>query len=687
MNSKYKNWCLALAIGASLSPRLALSGDYKLPFVPATVSRAVALESTQSDEDNVGGLAPELTALRYAPSDSRLMRVTFAGEAVINTKDDDAISAYNAPGSRHKPTEAQEFDHRTETNINNLVISFKGTLSPAILRNAGLKVVSGEVAKQGEGRRRVIVSPTKSITPNTVKVLADAIDNGTIIAAECEYNVYNIPPQETLNPREAQIRANGIRAANTADLPNDPGFGRLYGIKQIQSEAAWKRTHGGPIRVAVIDTGVSHQHDDLRQNMWINKAEQDGLPDIDDDKNGYVDDIHGFDFVQNDGDPNDAGIGHGTHCAGTIAARGNNGVGLVGVCWEAEIMALRIFDSNGGAASNVQIARAIDYAVDKDAKVISASWGGPIRSIEIEAAIRRANQKGILFVAAAGNSHQDVDSALTPNYPSGYDIPNIISVGAVDQNNAIASFSNYGRSKVDIGAPGVDILSLAPENRYQIMSGTSMATPHVAGAAALYLSASPRGNGLDAKKFLFGNSKVVDSLRQRWGNGAEMNRPGATLDIAAIEKITGKPLKPENPTITPSKGVYSASFPADHDSETTQHRDLAVATVSLAKKSKILVTANTGVRSLATRSDITLTVGSCPIKTALKSDPDSMSGWNASFRSITADKGRWANAGTHFEQTLPAGKHNVYWSVYLHDKNSRLQFDGGTMSVTVIPIE
>ncbi len=691
MSPNFKCWCLIAAIGAAHLPNLASAGDFRLPFVPRAPAARVGTESVNVDDD-VGGLAPELEALRRAPADSRLIRVTFSQQAIIKTKSENELATFSAPGAKGKPTEANDFDADNETHVDNLVISYKGELPADLLKRAGLAVAADDKQENGNGRKRLLLTPTKEIGQQTAEILSQAVRKGEILAAEPEYKVYSLPPETVRNAKEVTLNAIGVKASAAANVPNDPGYGQLYGLKKINAEAAWNRTKGGKIVVAVIDTGVSYRHPDILENMWVNSLERDGTPNVDDDRNGFVDDVHGFDFVRNDADPDDGPIGHGTHCAGTIAAIGNNGRGVVGVCWNAEIMAVRIFGDSGAPASNLQIARAIDYAVRNKAQVINASWGGPMRSLEIEAAIRRANQAGVLFVAAAGNDSQNVDSPATPSFPSGYDIPNIISVGATDANDQRASFSNFGRTKVDIGAPGVNILSLAPGDKYQQMSGTSMATPHVAGAAALFLSAATQEKADGTSKFLFEKSRIVDSLRQSWGSSLTVNRPGSTLNVAAIADIPQSP-DSETPTDPPEEvtkaggAVFTNSFKAERDSETVTHRDLVLINITIEKPSRLLITANTGVRSLSGTTDLTLTVGDKRIKNALKTDPKTMPGWDNSLRSITADEGRWVNIGTHFERAISPGTHTIYLSVYLHDKNSRLQFDNGTLSVTVIGAE
>lgn len=298
-------------------------------------------------------------------------------------------------------------------------------------------------------------------------------------------------------------------------IPNDPSFPLLWGLNNtgqtggtpnadIDAPEAWGALQGwgwfpntGNAIVGVIDTGVDYTHPDLINNIWKNPGETGGGKEtngIDDDGNGYIDDFRGWDFFNNDNNPMD-GYGHGTHVAGTIGAEGNNGIGVTGVNWKVKIMPIQIFSSSGAAASNFAIAQAIQYATANGADVTNNSWGGGPFSM----AIYNAILAGRLFVAAAGNYAQNND--ISPFYPATYNLNNIISVQATDHNDNLAGFSNYGATTVDLAAPGVNIYSTLPVggslmgSNYGYSSGTSMATPHVAGAAALMV-ATRRDRGL-----------------------------------------------------------------------------------------------------------------------------------------------------------------------------------------------
>jgi hypothetical protein len=258
------------------------------------------------------------------------------------------------------------------------------------------------------------------------------------------------------------------------------------------------------ITIAVLDTGVDYSHNDLASNMWRNLSECNGVSGVDDDHNGFIDDCAGWDFVTcedlsdclvpttGDNDPMDQ-YGHGTHVAGIIGAVGNNQTGVTGIMWRSRILPVRVLNQNG-EGTYLDIAAGIAYAVQMGAKVINASWGGYASSQTLVDAVNNANAAGVLFIAAAGNESNNND--LNPFYPASYPFGNIISVAATDQDDLRVSFSNFGYSTVDVGAPGVYIISTVPNwwadyygyGHLEQFDGTSMAAPHVTGLAGLLYS-------------------------------------------------------------------------------------------------------------------------------------------------------------------------------------------------------
>ncbi len=294
---------------------------------------------------------------------------------------------------------------------------------------------------------------------------------------------------------------NYIRHASIT--PDDPGLTQLWGLDNtgqtggtadadIDAPAAWDITTGSNNTViAVIDTGVDMGHVDLSANIWTNPDEIPGNG-LDDDHNGYADDIHGWDFYSNDSDPSDTNTcKHGTHVSGTIGAVGDNGKGVVGVNWNVKVLPLRFLGGILCSGSDANAIKAIEYASAKGVRIANNSWGGGPYDRALEDAIRNSK---MIFVAAAGNGGLDGkgdNNDLSPSYPASFPLDNIISVAATDHNDAGAAFSNYGPASVDLAAPGVDIGSTVPGNAYAYMSGTSMATPHVTGTVGLLLSQNP----------------------------------------------------------------------------------------------------------------------------------------------------------------------------------------------------
>jgi subtilisin family serine protease len=337
-----------------------------------------------------------------------------------------------------------------------------------------------------------------------------------------------------------------------AAVPNDPSYAEQWYLNDIHLPEAWNFAKGSPlITVAVIDTGVETSHPDLKDRIWTNPGELPGNG-VDDDNNGYVDDIHGWDFVDEDNDPNpviadnvtDEGVNHGTLVAGIIGAAGNNGLGISGVNWNVRIMPLRVLNSSGvGGAAAVE--RAVRYAVAKKAKVINISFTGDTFSRSLEAALRDAHRAGSVIVAAAGNEGDTARGGnlnVRPAYPVCYkgagNIPIIIGVAALDRRGVKSSFSNYGSNCVDIAAPGENFLTTqvtryakdgGAESYSRNWSGSSLSAPVVAGVAALITSMNPGFTPDQIRGFLLGKATDIRTL-----NGALASEVGAgKLDAAA----------------------------------------------------------------------------------------------------------------------------------------------------------
>ena len=295
----------------------------------------------------------------------------------------------------------------------------------------------------------------------------------------------------------------------------------------VNAPEAWDIIHDAyDIIVAIIDSGIDRMHPDLAANMWVNEAELNGIPDFDDDGNGKNDDIYGWDFYYNDSNPMDY-YGHGTHVAGIIAADGNNGIGVTGVCWNVKLMNLKIGMDDDIYVSIDAAIDAIDYAIDKGAKVLNNSWGGGDYSQALYEEIEAADANGVLFIAGAGNNGQDNDG-LHPFYPASYNCNNIISVMATDHNDnrsiwGMYELSNYGATTVDLAAPGSDILSCARGGIYETHGGTSAAAPYVSGACALVWARNQSLTHLQVKEAILGSNDRLDSLSGLCVTGGRLN--------------------------------------------------------------------------------------------------------------------------------------------------------------------
>jgi serine protease len=387
---------------------------------------------------------------------------------------------------------------------------------------------------------RIIVKLTPPVIPMKPVAPASPLTNG---ADSLGFGLYSVHLRKGVTVDRAlkyfHARANVAIAEPDytvhADLiPNDPNFGNLYGLNNtgqtggtpdddIDAPEAWDVSTGsGNMVVAVIDTGINYNHPDLAANMWHNPGEIAG-DGIDNDGDGIVDDVYGADFANNDGDPMDDN-GHGTHVSGTIGAVGDNGVGVAGINWHVQLMAVKFLASNGsGSISNA--VKCLNYAVAHGAKVSNNSWGGGGFSSAMSSAIDAARAAGDIFVAAAGNGGSDGigdNNDSVANYPSNYPQDNVLAVAATDQNDNLASFSNFGPTTVDLAAPGVNIYSTYGSS-YATLSGTSMATPHVTGAVALVWDAHPTWSYSDVITALKSTVDPKPSLTGKVASGGRLN--------------------------------------------------------------------------------------------------------------------------------------------------------------------
>ncbi|MBT4792810.1 MAG: S8 family serine peptidase [Halobacteriovoraceae bacterium] len=288
---------------------------------------------------------------------------------------------------------------------------------------------------------------------------------------------------------------------------------------------AWNITKGHKdVVIAVIDTGVKWDHPELKSNMWVNSLEKNGQKGIDDDGNGYIDDIYGYDFSENDSDPMDE-YGHGTHCAGIIGATHESGK-IAGVMNKVSLMAVRMMDHKGRGKTEQSI-KAVGYAVENGADVLSNSWGSRRHSKILEGILSKANDMGIVVVAAAGNSRFN-DNDKIPTYPANYQVENIISVAAFNARDRHSAYSSYGKKTVHVAAPGTNIISTYIKKKrkkeiYKVASGTSMAAPYISGLVGLLLSITNEYTPLEIKQRLITTSVPVAHMEDKSVSGGRVN--------------------------------------------------------------------------------------------------------------------------------------------------------------------
>ena len=385
-------------------------------------------------------------------------------------------------------------------------------------------------------------------------------------------------------------------------FPNDTHFSNLWGLHNIgqtfldefgqiipgipdadiDAPEAWDiHTGNQNIIVAVLDTGIDYAHPDLSANMWVNHAELIGDPNSDDDSNGYIDDIYGYDFADQNNDPNDY-MFHGTHVAGTIGAVGDNGVGVAGVSWNVKLMSVKIFPNYGQESFVSHAIEGIHYAANNGAKILNNSWGGGGYSQALKETIEYVNQNGVLFIAAAGNYRQGettVDNDIDPFYPASYEIDNIVSVLATDCRDKRPWWSHYGNNTVDIGAPGVDIFSTFPSYmtesmfglsaNYETISGTSMASPHVSGACALVWSMYPHLQARDVKRILLETADQLPSLQGLCVTEGRLNVYRALLAACPVTLELATDIVPPDACVEPDESfsyTLTCSNPTPTDS-------------------------------------------------------------------------------------------------------------------------
>jgi len=376
-------------------------------------------------------------------------------------------------------------------------------------------------------------------------------------------------------------------------MPNDARFSELDGLNNIgqfggridadiDAPEAWDLQTGNDIVIAVIDSGVDYLHPDLKDNIWVNVNE---IPNngIDDDSNGFIDDVNGWNFVNNSNDPMDQ-RDHGTHVAGILAATGNNQAGITGVNWRAKIMPLKFIDDQGVGSVSKAIA-ALEYAVANGVRISNNSWGGGKFSQAMYDALSAANAAGHLFVAGVGNDAKDNDGF--PHYPSSYDLNNVIAVVATDNRDQLAEFSNYGVRSTDLAAPGVAILSTAKNNRYQMLSGSSIAAPFVSGVAGLILSQNAHLTISDLRSALLNAVDKQDSLIDKVASGGRIN---------AFKAVSSVPISTSIVLVSPMElSPKNLELPVGVSQSLTARGGLLPLTWSVDNSNVVTINSNTGI--------------------------------------------------------------------------------------------
>ena len=448
-----------------------LSQVFNLKFQITTLLTSIFLGLSLSNFSAFADQIPTLilkdtqVAASYLPDNVPVSTLATSKIPMLGYTSSTGVSAFN---SQNETTTSQV---EILKNSNRLLVKFQnGTLESEKIRlrtSAGVsKVQSSSLLKGYE---------FWNIETRT------ALTSSSVVALTLSKSVQSVYPDKI------------VKIART---PNDPDYSKTWGMPKINAPAAWSRNTGSnQVTVAVIDSGVLLNHPDLTKNIWSNDAEVNGVAGFDDDDNGYIDDFQGWDYVGQsagnpvpDNDPTDEN-GHGTHVAGIIGAVGDNGIGVAGVNWNVKLLPLKICDING-FCSLIAAIQALEYAVAKNVLISNNSYGGG-EYTPFGVAIENAGLAGHLFIAAAGNAVNDNDGAF-PFFPANYDFDNVLAVASISSSGLRSWFSNYGVESVDIAAPGDSIFSTYVKSgvaTYEYLSGTSMATPYVAGAAALVAAA------------------------------------------------------------------------------------------------------------------------------------------------------------------------------------------------------
>lgn len=615
-----------------------------------------------------GNLSPALLIIRMGGG-------TYVGETeeglpVFDLRDDSPL--VTAQSLLNIPYHVKKYDGPAPTQMRELICSWRAGTRPTNeeLAEAGFKII--EEHPRGTF---LVCQPTKPI-PLSAESIKKLSVLRSIEHAEFNHRVKVVP----IEGHEAEAEASSTQAVR------DPLYKKLWGLQRIGVVGAWNSLDSTPKRssgelfsgtediiVAVIDTGVDYNHPDLKANMWVNKGE---IPNngIDDDKNGVIDDVHGASFVgpKASGDPMDDN-GHGTHCAGTIGAVAND-IGVVGVNRRVKIMALKFLTANGGG-NTADAIQCIHYALDNGARILSNSWGGGGATREMLEVIQESKRERTLFVAAAGNAANNNDT--NPSFPASYPVDNVVAVAAIGEDGGLARFSNFGVKQVDIAAPGVNILSTFPNAKYKALNGTSMATPHVSGAFALFWK-HPNNNQLHWNQVLaafYGNASKSPKLNGKVAGARELSlkfMAAPPKDDGPTKPVPGKPAPPN---------AVAVSFNQFYHAKTQsiqQTSNILSVEFELPRASNVLIEANTSAGSPKASQVFASGFGLA----GARGNQD----WNASFSICNVDAaGGYSNVSSSYAVQLPAGKHTVYWKLRIAGKGEVHLRGGGSMVVKAFP--
>jgi len=402
---------------------------------------------------------------------------------------------------------------------------------------SGSDVLQGNPKKTHDSKGRLLYKPgellvrfKKGTTEEQIESLHHGKGNRTIGKNE-RMRLHRVKLKEGVTEEEAikhyaasplveLVERHALRYPNK--VPNDPYLNDQWALQNISLPKAWDLAQECPeVIIAVVDTGVDYAHPDLSDNIWVNTAELNGTAGVDDDGNGFIDDLYGWDFADGDAVPLDV-FRHGTHVAGIIGAKGNNADGVAGVCWTAKIMVLKVQADEAEEMDDLAVINALQYAADQGARIVNCSFGGDAYSQAEYDAFAELETAGILTVCAAGNSSRNIDASGSQLYPASYGFNNILVVAASNQASALASFSNYGLTSVDIMAPGVSIKSTVP-GAYEARDGTSMAAPYVSGVAGLILSKKPQMTYTAVKSTIMNKVDLVPSVAGKIVSGGKVN--------------------------------------------------------------------------------------------------------------------------------------------------------------------